>query len=391
MIIPRQIEAELVKSIDNYPVTTILGPRQSGKSTLVKTKFPAKVYVNLEMPDDRRAIMQDPRAFIESVPNVGVIIDEIQRFPELLSYIQVFVDEHKNNGQFILTGSHQVELHEEISQSLAGRTSILRLLPLSIYEILNANIELDSDVDNIMLRGFFPKLFSTELEAHRYYQDYIATYIERDVRKMVNVKDLGMFQDFLRLLAGRVGQILNIVSLGNDLGLSNHTITNWISILEASYIGFRIRPYFENFGKRIIKSPKFYFSDVGLLCNLLGIENQTQLSRDPLRGSIYENMVLLELIKYRYNIGKEHNMYFYRDSHQNEIDVVYKNSSLLIPIEIKAAKTYSPQFTDGIEYLQKLVSERVPYGYVIYSGVNRAAVGDCRIINFKNSTYIFND
>lgn len=389
IMIPRQLEHELLILAQNYPVVTLLGPRQSGKSTLVKNIFADKQYINLEMPDDRRAIMQDPRAFLSSISKQGVIIDEVQRYPELLSYIQVFVDENPIQGQYILTGSHQLELHEAISQSLAGRTSILRLLPLSMYELSKGGVKLGENVNELMVHGFFPKLYASDLSYNRFFQDYVATYIERDVRKMVNVKDLGLFQDFLRLLAGRVGQLLNHESLGNDLGITNHTITNWLSILEASYIGFRLRPYFENFGKRIVKSSKFYFNDVGLACYLLGIETSLQLSRDPLRGSLYENFVILELIKYRYNLGKEHNMYFLRDNHNNEVDVLYKEANDLIPIEIKSSQTFNPDFLKGINFMQKLIPERVSRSYVIYSGTDRPMMQGCQIINFENSYKVF--
>lgn len=388
-MIPRKIESELINLAKHYPVVTVLGPRQSGKSTLVRNVFASKQYVNLELPDDRRAIEQDPRQFLDNIPNHGIIIDEVQRYPELLSYIQGFVDEKKIHGQIILTGSHQLQLHEAISQSLAGRTGILRLLPLSIQELKDANIDISDSADDFMLRGFFPKLYVSDINPSKYYQDYVSTYIERDVRKMVNVKDLGQFQDFLRLVAGRIGQLLNYDSLGNDLGISNQTVTQWISILEASYIAIKLRPYFENFGKRIIKSSKLYFTDPGLACYLLGIETAAQLARDPLRGNIYENMVVMELVKQRYNLGKEHNLYFMRDSHNNEIDVIYKQANNLVPIEIKAAKTFNPDFLKGLKYLDKIQPERVACGYLIYSGENRSNIGKFSVLNYMDCTKIF--
>lgn len=389
-MIPRQLTTEILDLVKHYPVVAILGPRQSGKSTLVQNIFPQKKYVNMEMPDDRRAIEQDPREFLDAIPPEGVIIDEVQRFPELISYIQVFVDEHKQNGQIILTGSHQLELHEAISQSLAGRIGIVKLLPLSLQELQSYDLDLTQyDADQLMLRGFYPKLYTDNITANRYYQNYVSTYIERDVRKMINVKDLGLFQDFLRLLAGRVGQLMNADSLGNDLGISNHTVNQWLSILEASYITIKLRPYFENFGKRIIKSPKIYFIDTGLLCYLLGIETDVQLKRDPLRGNIYENMVMLELIKYKYNLGKEHNLYFMRDNHDNEVDVIYKNANELIPIEIKSSKTFNPAFLKGLKYFTALQEERSPRGYLIYSGEARPNIGQFSIVNYQSCWKIF--
>lgn len=388
-MIPRTLFSELNNLVQHYPVVTVLGPRQSGKSTLVRSMFPEKRYLNLEMPDDRQAIEQDPRAFIESIPKQGIVIDEVQRFPGLLSYIQVFVDEQKQNGQIILTGSHQLELHEAITQSLAGRTGILELLPLSLQELQANNLAEDFSADSFMLRGFFPRLYIDSIDANTYYQNYVSTYVERDVRKMINIRDLGLFQDFIRLLAGRVGQLVNYESLSNDLGVSNHTVTSWVSILEASYITLKLRPYFENFGKRIVKSPKIYFVDPGLLCYLLGIETETQLQRDPLRGFIYENMVVMELVKYRYNIGKEHNLYFMRDNHNNEVDVIYKNANALIPIEIKASKTFNADFMKGLKYFSALDETRVPHGYLIYSGDNRNDIGKFSVINFRDSVSVF--
>lgn len=388
-MIPRVLAFQLKDLADHYPVVTVLGPRQSGKSTLVKSLFPEKKYINLEMPDDRLAIEQDPRSFIDSIPRQGIIIDEVQRFPALLSYIQVFVDEQQQNGQIILTGSHQLELHEAITQSLAGRAGIIKLLPLSLQELQISNIAVDYTAEAFMLRGFFPKLYMSNINANTYYQNYVSTYIERDVRKMLNVKDLGLFQDFIRLLAGRVGQLVNYDGLSNDLGISNHTVNNWCSILEASYITIKLRPYFENFGKRIVKSSKIYFTDPGLLCYLLGIETEIQLQRDPLRGHIFENMVFLELVKYRYNIGKEHNLYFMRDNHNNEVDVIYKNANDLIPIEIKSAKTFNKDFLKGLKYFDALQADRVPHGFLVYAGETRHNIDKFKIVNFADTLDIF--
>lgn len=388
-MIPRDAAKEILQISKDYPVVTVLGPRQSGKSTLVLDAFPSKKYINLELPDVRQAISNDPRSFLDSISSEGVIIDEVQRMPELLSYIQAFVDSHKINGQFILTGSHQLELHQAIVQSLAGRVGIVKLLPLSIKELKQSGRLKKESADNLMLKGFFPKLADNNIKASTYYQNYLATYVERDVRNMLNIKDLGLFQDFLRLLAGRTGQILNAASLGNDLGLSGHTINRWLSILEASYIIIRLRPYYENFGKRMIKQPKVYFTDTGLLCHLLGIELDSQLQRDPLRGQIFENLVIMELFKYRYNAGKEANFYFLRDSHGNEIDVIYKHANNLVPIEIKSSKTFNKSFLKGINFLRKLQPDRVPCGFLIYGGLSMHKIEMIDIINFTESEKIF--
>lgn len=388
-MIPRNAAKEILQIARDYPVVTVLGPRQSGKSTLVLDSFPNRKYVNLELPDIQQSITNDPRSFLDSIPGEGVIIDEVQRMPELLSYIQAYVDKHKVNGQFILTGSHQLELHEAITQSLAGRVGIIKLLPLSIQELKQSGRLEEESTDALMLKGFFPKLAANNIKASTYYQNYLATYVERDVRKMLNIRDLGLFQDFLRLLAGRTGQILNSASLGNELGISNHTVNNWLSILEASYITIRLRPYYENFGKRIIKQPKIYFTDTGLLCHLLGIELNSQLQRDPLRGQIFENLVVIELFKHQYNIGKEANFYFFRDSYGNEIDVIYKQANNLIPIEIKVAKTFHKNFLKSIKFLKKLQSGRVTYGFLIYSGEQLHAIEMIKIINFMDVEEVF--
>lgn len=377
--------AEIAETLSTqYPVVTLLGPRQSGKSTLVKSLFKDMKYVNLEAPDERKLIESDPRSFLESIPKEGIIIDEVQRLPELLSYIQVYVDDNpKRNRQFILTGSHQLALHEAISQSLAGRTTILRLLPFSIAELRAYNIEMEAE--DYILKGLFPKLYNQEMDHTKYYQDYVSTYLERDVRRMINVKDLSLFQDFLQLAAGRIGQLVNYNSLSNDLGVSNHTVKQWFSILEASYVTVKIKPYFENISKRVVKSPKIYFTDPGLACYLLGIENQLQLKRDPLRGNLFENMVILELIKSRYNLGKEHNLSFYRDNHKNEVDILYKSARQIIPIEIKSSKTFHTDFLKGLRYFDTLMTDRVPHGYVIFAGSKTGKVDKFNIINFLDS------
>ena len=326
-MIPRILKTEIKNLLSQYPVTTILGPRQSGKSTLVRSLFPKRMYINLEAPDERKIIENDPREFLANIPKSGVIIDEIQRIPSLLSYIQVFVDEQDKNGQFILTGSHQLELHQDISQSLAGRTAILKLLPLSINELKSVNLDLDME-------------------------DCILS------------------------------------SISNDLGISHHTVKQWISILESSYVLIKIRPYFENIGKRVIKASKIYFTDPGLVCYLLGIENKTQLKRDPLKGNLFENMVVLELIKARYNTGKEHNLYFYRDNHQNEVDILFKAANKLTPIEIKSSKTFNLEFLKGLKFIDKLFTDRITSGYVIYSGIKEYKIDKFMTTNFKTCSNI---
>jgi len=385
----REITNELLDVAKNYPVVTLIGPRQSGKTTLVRDTFPNLEYVNLEAPDIREFAQSDPRAFLNNHISNGVILDEIQRVPELLSYIQVIVDEKKEFGKFILTGSHQLMLHQAISQSLAGRTALLTLLPMTLNELSNAKVNLN--VDQYILNGFYPRIYSDNLTPIKAYRNYFQTYIERDVRQMVNVKDVALFEKFIRICASRIGQVMNKDSIGNELGISGVTVSHWLSILEASFVIYMLPPYFENFGKRMTKSPKLYFTDTGLAAYLLGLENVQQLSRDPLRGFLFENLVILELIKTRLNMGMDPGLYFYRDSHQNEIDVIYKKGNELLPIEIKAAQTFNVSFLRGLNFYQNLASDRVSKKYLIYTGEYEQRTGDTSIINYKNARHIILD
>lgn len=382
----RKLKSELIALTGDYPVVSVLGPRQSGKTTLVKNTFPNKPYVNLEAPDERLLATKDPRTFLERYPE-GAILDEIQRVPSLLSYIQVIVDERNKKGLYIITGSHQFELHEAISQSLAGRVGLLTLLPMTLNELSQSHIELT--LNEQLYRGFFPRIYSDNLNPTKAYRSYIQTYLEKDVRTISDIKNLIQFQTFMKLCAGRIGQIFDYASVANDLGVSTHTVKHWLSVLEASYIVFRIHPYFENFGKRLIKSPKLYFTDVGLACYLLDIENEKQIARDPLRGNLVENLVILELIKYRYNIGLQPNIYFYRDNHKNEIDVIIKQGHELIPIEIKSAKTFTLEFLKGLKFFQKIAPERMNKGYLIYSGEQQQIVNGFQLLNYKNCTDVY--
>ncbi len=384
--IPRELEASIINLFQQYPIITILGARQTGKSTIVRHAFPTKPYVNLEALDIQEFAKNDPRRFLEQYPD-GAILDEVQNVPELLSYIQVITDDKNQNSLFVLTGSHQFALHEAVSQSLAGRTVIFELLPLSISELANANFHLS--VDEYLLQGFFPRIYKEHLDPTQTYRDYIKTYIERDVRKIINVKDLAQFQKFLKLCASRVGQILNINNLCNEVGISNHTAKTWLSILEASYLIIRLQPYFENFGKRMIKSPKLYFTDIGLVTHLLDIHNIDQIKRDPLRGNLIENMIVLELFKYRTNQNLPPSYYFYRDSNMNEVDVIFKEGNQLIPIEIKASKTLHIQFLKGLKYFYHLVGDRAPQGYLIYTGDHEQKIEKSHIINYKHLDEIF--
>ncbi len=384
-MIQREISKELVRLADSYPVITIIGPRQSGKTTLAKMVFPDYKYCSLENPDIRQFAKDDPRSFLKVYPN-KVIFDEIQRVPELLSYLQEIIDTNNQKGQFILTGSHQLKLRADITQSLAGRTALIKLLPLSISEVLS--VEKINSKDEIIYKGFFPRIYNDQLNPTKAYSNYYQTYIERDVRQLIQLKDISTFEKLLKLLAGRVGQIANYNSLSNDVGVSNTTIKDWISVLEASFLVFKLEPYFENFGKRVIKSPKIYFTDTGLLSYLLDLESSKVVSRDPLIGNIFENLVILEAMKSRLNKGLNPNLYFFRDSNGTEVDLLYKQGSQLIPIEIKSSSTFNKSFVKGIKNFQKL-SNKSKYGYIIYSGDFLSQTDNYKVINFLNTSDIF--
>lgn len=346
-MIHRAIADELLTQLKEYPIVTVIGPRQAGKTTLVRTMLPDYAYATLEDPEKRQIATEDPKAFLRRYPE-KTIFDEVQRVPQLLSYLQGIVDEEGLNGRFVLTGSHQLELRAAITQSLAGRTSILHLLPLTIAELASANIRFDS-FEAYLFHGFMPRVHHQQQRPGKAHANYYQTYVERDVRQLIQLKDVTLFEKFIKLLAGRVGQIINYQSLANDVGVSAKTIKEWLSILEASFVVFKLPPYFENFGKRIIKSPKYYFTDVGLLTYLLDIEKPEQISRDPLVGSLFENLVVLELLKTRYNRGLTAGLYYFRDSHGNEVDILHKSGHALTGIEIKSAATWNSNFLNGLK------------------------------------------
>lgn len=380
-MIKRKIQGILADWATKFPVVTITGPRQSGKTTLARMQFPEYTYVNLEDPEIRLLAEGDAREFFQQYP-APVIIDEVQRVPKLLSYIQVIVDREKKNGQFILTGSQQPNLRAEISQSLAGRTAILQLLPLSIRELADAGIKMDRD--EYLFKGFMPKLYDSSIEPELLYRNYFMTYVERDARQLINLRNSTHFEQFVKLLAGRVGQLVNLSSLSNDVGVSVSTLSEWLSVLEASHIIFRLPCYFQNFGKRLVKTPKLYFSEVGLASYLLGIKDVTQVARDPLLGGLFENMVVLEALKARYNAGKEGELYFFRDSKGMEIDLLLNENRELMPMEIKAARSYNPDFTGAIAKFRSLVPNSRP-GAVIYSGDLTPTIQETRFVNFADT------
>lgn len=377
----RSLTPYLQELAKKYSVVTLLGPRQSGKTTLVRAAFPEKPYVNMEDAENRSLATLDAKSFMQKYPK-GAILDEVQRTPHLLSYIQVIVDEKDQKGMFILTGSHQAELHSAISQSLAGRTSLLRLLPLSLQEIRGANI--NDSIEEVILKGGYPKIYKENLPVSNAYSSYFQTYVERDVRQILQVKDLIQFERFIKLTASRIGQLINYSSLAADVGVSAITIKEWIAVLEATYILVRLEPYYENFGKRLIKSPKLYFADTGLACHLLGIETKEQLMKDPLFGNLFENWVVIELMKSRFNQALDPQFYFYRDVTGREVDLIIQRGSSLIPIEIKSSKTFSSSFLEGLYYFHDQAASRAQDGAVIYAGQQTQKVGEFKLLTPEN-------
>jgi predicted AAA+ superfamily ATPase len=385
-MIARAITPELHALLGEYPVVTLLGPRQAGKTTLARFGVEGFAYSNLESPEIREFARADPKAYLAQFPD-KVIIDEIQHVPELLSYLQVEVDENPRNGRYILTGSHQLEVRQAITQSLAGRTAILNLLPLSIAELAGAGIRFDSFSD-YAFHGFLPRIHDPGQRPATAWSNYYQTYVERDVRQIVQLKDATLFEKLMRLLAGRVGQLLDYSSLANDVGVDPKTIRHWISILEASFLLFRLPPYFENFGKRAIKSPKIYFTDVGLLCHLLGIRNAEQVARDPLVGGIFENLVVLECVKARYNRGEPADFWFFRDSNGNEVDLVWQDGRALAAAEIKSASTFSMSLLKGLGRFRNTVPH-FARGALIYSGDPRVLSDGIEVRHFEEAAGLF--
>lgn len=365
MLVERTISPLLTASFDSYPVVTVTGPRQSGKTTLCRTTFGHLPYFNMERPDFREMVAADPRGFLSRAAD-GAMIDEVQRVPELFSYLQVHVDERRRNGMFVLTGSEQFRLSESISQSLAGRTAILRLLPFTIEEA--ETIRPSMSVDELLFTGFYPRIYDHQLHPPQALGDYFETYVERDVRHLGGVRDLSTFQRFVRLCAGRIGQLLNLQSLGNDAGVSHTTARHWISVLEASYVAFVLPPLHANVSKRLIKTPKLYFHDVGLAAWLLGVESASQLATHPLRGALFENLAVAEVLKYRFNTGRRENLFFYRDSSGLEIDLVYPLGNRFVPIEIKAGQTVTGSQTAALERFAGLFASDAANPILVHGG-----------------------
>ena len=383
--IQRLLARELKKSIREYPVIAILGPRQSGKTTLAKKTFPKKHYISMEDLDNREFALQDPQGFLRTYSS-GAIIDEVQRTPELLSYIQTRVDEERKRGQFILTGSNQFLLEEKLTQSLAGRVSLLRLLPLSIKE-LNSYGDF-KQLNRLIFRGFYPQLYIEDIRVKHWFDNYIDTYVNKDVRLIKNISNLGQFNTLLKMLAGRVGQIVNFQSLANDCGLSQNTVKSWISLLESSFIIKKLPPYYKNFNKRLIKSPKIFFYDTGLLCRLLSIKKPEEINTHFLKGALFENFVFAELEKHFFNLGEKPLIYFWRDKQGYEIDFLIEEKPLKI-IEAKSGQTVSQDFFQNINYFKKIARGKIK-SYLVYSGEKKQIRKETMVFSWRSMEQILN-
>ncbi|MBN2340845.1 MAG: ATP-binding protein [Deltaproteobacteria bacterium] len=380
-MIKRNMSHELQKCAAEYPAVTILGPRQSGKTTLAQMTFPNHQYVSLEDPDTRRQALRDPRGWLAGISD-GVILDEIQRAPELLSYLQGMIDANrKKAGKYVLTGSHQPHVHTAVSQSLAGRTAVLELLPFCIDEVRQYGVV--SDIFELIYKGFYPGVHDNDLDVQRFYRSYTSTYLERDLRAQIHLKDLSRFEIFLQLIAGRIGQLVNYSSLSNDVGVSSTTIKDWVSILKASYILFELPPWFANIRKRLVRSSKLYFLDTGLAAWLLGLNSSSQVRRDPLRGALYENLLIVEVLKQMLNQGRKPHLYFFRDSQGNEVDLLLSEAGRsFTAVEMKSSATFQPEFIKGLDVFSKSVPPDVRVDrHVWFNGTDRTTYMNTTVCN----------
>lgn len=379
MIIKRLLKKPIGRAIKNYSVVFITGPRQSGKTTLAKEIFSGFSYKNLEDPETRLIAKTDPKNFLSQADKL--IIDEIQKVPELLSYIQVMTDAD-DKKKFVITGSQNILVSQKISQSLAGRVAIFNLLPFSFEETIDTSFE-KKDIYEQVIYGFYPRLYDRLLNPIEWYPNYIQTYLERDVREIKNISSLIDFQRFLKLCAGRTGQILNLSSFANDLGTAVNTIKGWLSVLEATFIIYLVPPFYKNFNKRIIKSPKLYFYDTGLVCSLLAIKNEDQLKTHPLYGNIFETLCVSEVVKQNYNNNLHIDFYYWRDKSGNEIDLLYEKDNKINAIEIKSSSTFSQEFIKELNYLEKITKDKINKK-IIYSSMKDIHYKDVLLQGWKN-------
>jgi predicted AAA+ superfamily ATPase len=376
-MIARTLTPKVIALAQKFQVITLTGPRQSGKTTLVRAAFPSLPYVSLEEPDIRQIALTDPRGFLANYP-AGAILDEVQNTPDLFSYIQRIVDENRT-VQFILTGSSNFLLMEKISQTLAGRTAVLHLLPFSCEELPPGA----EPYESLVFKGQYPRIYDREIAPADFYPAYIQTYIERDVRLMKNIGDINAFVRFTQLCAGRVGQLLNFTGLASDAGISPNTAKAWLSILESSYILYRLQPFHRNFNKRLVKSPKLYFYDTGVACSLLGLRDESQVNLHYLKGALFENLIINEFVKRNFHRGEARQPYFWQDSQGKEIDCLLVDGEKIVPVEIKSGKTVSNSYFDNLKYWQQLTALPENQGYVVYGGDQSMQTGAGELVSWR--------
>jgi predicted AAA+ superfamily ATPase len=386
-MIPRQAQKTLRRLAKGFPLVCITGPRQAGKTTLAKAAFPRKPYLSLEDPDIALLARSDPRGLLANYPR-GLVLDEAQYAPELFVYLKTLIDANPVPGKYIVTGSQQFNLLGTITESLAGRAAFLNLLPFTISELQSAALlpsALPSDPYSLLLKGFYPPLYDRQVTPHDWYTAYITSYLERDIRSVINVKDLGAFQVFLKMCAARNGTLLNLSALALDCGISHNTAKSWVSILETSGVVFLLRPYYRNFGKRLVKSPKLYFTDSGLVCRILGINSRKNLFVHPDRGSLFESFIVSDILKARFNRGVSPDLYFWRDKSGVEVDLIIEEGSRLKSIEIKSAATFQPDFTAGLLRWRQWSGTAPEDCFVIYGGETAARYRDMRIVDWRHT------
>ena len=378
-MINRQLEDELNSLKNEFPIIAILGPRQSGKTTISQKVFPDYEYVTLEDIDYREFAKNDPRGFLDRYKE-NIILDEIQRVPTLMSYLQSHVDKLKTNGKIVITGSHNFLLMEQISQSLAGRIGITKLLPFSYKEIS----KVENDITELIFKGSYPRIYDQNIRPEVFYKNYISTYIEKDIRQIKQITKIDDFLKFIRILAGRTGQELNTNSISEECGVSHNTIKEWISLLEASFIVYRLKPFHKNYNKRIVKNPKIYFTDTGLVCSLLGIRKKEEIDYHFLKGSIFETYIINEFQKYNFNYGEKYELYFWRDNNKKEIDLILDLGMYQKAFEIKSSKTINEKFFDTLKYWQKLTEINPKELYLIYGGNENHIRNNINVLSWNN-------
>lgn len=381
-MIKRRAGGRLKALARGFPVVVVTGPRQSGKTTLARWAFPKKPYASLEDPDEASFAREDPRGFLERFPN-GAVLDEVQRCPDLFSYVQTIVDTDGRSGLFILTGSQQFGLLSRISQTLAGRAGLLRLLPLSIDELWGAG-RLPRNLDDVLLKGFYPSVHVRRVSHADWYSSYMSTYVERDVRQVIQIRDLTAFQRFVRMCAARTGLLLNLSTLGAECGITHNTAKAWLSVLEASYVVFTMTPFHSNYGKRLVKTPKVYFLDTGFAAWLMGIRDTKQIAFHPLRGELFETLVVGELLKSSWNSGSDLSFHFWRDHVGQEVDIVFESNGLAHPIEVKSGKTLSEDSFTGLRRFAILAGSKAGDPALVFGGDSSQTRNGITVSSWRN-------